>query len=392
MPILQIKKGHLPLVVNIPTSKSYANRALILAAIKKTPVTLHRLPAATDVTHLIEALKLIGIEITSSTNALAIENSFPNCETGGKEILIGEGGTTARFLAVLLLLGKEHYVLKLGERLKVRPWQEFLDIARKLGASAELKDDRLSIQGPIKIPEVLYVDCSRTTQFATAFDLVLGEFKTNVTPINLESSESYWKMNAPLKEHFLKSSDYVIPADWSSAAFPMAFAALNHPIKFPGLHEDKLQADSKILNVLKEIYSVQSHEDMLIVGPAVKGASIHLDMRDCLDLFPAMSFLVSHIKGTHVLSGLDNLAHKESDRLTEICRILKVFERDFELKGTSLVIHGSGNICAEKNLQLPDDHRVVMAAALFLRHHSGGFLDHMESVNKSYPDFFELLR
>ena len=392
MSTLKIKKGNLPLSVNVPPSKSYANRALILAAIKSNPATIHNLPSASDVTHLIDALKATGLEIRSKDNSVTIENSFPECEVSGKEISVGEGGTTARFLAVLLLLGKQRYVLKLGKRLKERPWQEFIDIALKLGAYAELSDDRLSIQGPVKIPSILYVDCSRTTQFATAFDLVLSGHDIKVTPMNMESSESYWKMNAPLKDHFQTSTQYTVPADWSSAAFPMVFAALNHPIKFPGLAEDNFQADFKIMNVLKEIYSVQMHEKIIVVGPSVKSSSIQLDMRDCLDLFPAMSYLVSHIEGAHELSGLENLAHKESDRLSEVCRLLTAFERSYEVKGNTLVIHGSEKICGEKNLNLPDDHRIVMTAALFLRHHSGGTLDNTESVNKSYPGFFELLR
>ncbi len=392
MSTLQIKKGNLPLTVNVPTSKSYANRALILAAIKNKPTIIDNLPMASDVTHLVDALKEAGLEISTKDNSLTIGNSFPQCEVSGKEIYVGEGGTTARFLAVLLLLGRQRYVLKLGKRLKARPWQEFIDIAVKLGASAELSDDRLTIQGPITIPAILYVDCSRTTQFATAFDLVLSEYKTNVTPMNMESSESYWKMNAPLKDYFQNSSTYSVPADWSSAAFPMVFAALNHPIKFPGLNDDDLQADFKIMNVLKDIYSVQVHDKTYVVGPSVKHSSVILDMRDCLDLFPAMSYLVSHIEGTHELSGLENLAHKESDRLSEVCRLLTEFERTYEMKGSTLVIHGNEKICGEKNLRLPDDHRIVMTAALFLRHHSGGTLDSIESVNKSYPGFFDLLR
>lgn len=392
MSILKIKKGPFPSSVIVPSSKSYANRALILAALKSAPVNLINLPLATDVTHLVDALKSIGLDVVESESSLLIKNSFPECESSEKEVFVGEGGTTARFLSVLLLLGHKRYTLKLGQRLKERPWQEYLDLAHKLGAFAELKDDRLIIQGPIKIPQVLYVDCSRTTQFATAFDLVLGKFNTNVTPMNLESSESYWRMNTPLKNHLMQHDHYSIPADWSSAAFPMAFAALNHPIKFPGLIEDPLQADSKILDVLRKLFSVQFHENTFVVGPAVKRASIKLDMRDCLDLFPALSYLVSHIDGTHELSGLQNLAHKESHRLKEVGSLLKEFDRHYEVQGNTIIIHGSEKYCGEKNLKLPDDHRIVMAAALFLRHHSGGTIDNAESINKSYPGFFELLR
>ncbi len=387
---LRVNKGLLPSIVEVPTSKSYANRALILAAVKKSPVTIVQLPEATDVTHLIEALKVAGLEIKQKGDSLTVMNSFPDCETDDQKIETGEGGTTARFLAALLLLGKKTYSLHLGQRLKDRPWKEFLDSAAILKAKASLSEETLSLQGPVVTPPTLEVDCSRTTQFATAFELTLP--LTKVIPLNLSSSESYWKMNASLKEHFQQNDLYVVPGDWSSAAFPMVFASLNHKIKFPGLSRDPLQADSKILDVLSRLGSLREEVDSITVVPFRNEQIIKLNMSDCLDLFPAISFLLSHISGHHELSGLDNLVHKESDRLSEVCHLLREFERSFEVRGSTLIIHGSKLTCGEKILELPDDHRIIMTAALFLRHHNGGSLNQTRAVEKSYPHFFDLFR
>jgi 3-phosphoshikimate 1-carboxyvinyltransferase len=388
MPTLRIDKGGILPSVTIPSSKSYANRALILASLNKSPVTIENLPEAEDVVHLISALKDIGLEVEQSGEEVIIRNSFPECEKGDREIEVGEGGTTARFLATMLLLGKKKYFLKLGQRLKARPWQEFLEITKKLGAFAELKDDVLTVQGPLTAPSALEVDCSRTTQFATGLDLILGRSK--VIPKNLESSQSYWAMNAPMIEHFQKHNHYRVPADWSSAAFPMVFAALNHKVHFPGLTEDPFQADSKLTGVLQNLDSLEANKIGMTVSPVTKRQNVKLDMSDCLDLFPAMTFLVSHVEGKHELTGLANLAHKESDRMKEMEKLLSAFERKYQSTEKSITIEGSNKICGPKDLHLPDDHRIVMAAALFLRHHSGGSLDHAESVNKSYPGFFEI--
>lgn len=387
---LHVNKGSLPSSVEVPTSKSYGNRALILAALKKSPVTIVHLPEATDVTHLIEAFKAIGLEIKQKGDSLTIMNSFPECEASDKKIETGEGGTTARFLAALLLLGKKKYSLHLGQRLKDRPWKEFLDCSANLKTNATLLEDTLSLQGPVVSLSTLEVDCSRTTQFATAFDLTLAG--TKVIPKNLTSSESYWKMNASLKDHLSKNDQYVVPADWSSAAFPMVFAALNHKIKFAGLTRDPLQADSKILDVLAKLGSLREEADSITVVPVRIEQNISFNMSDCLDLFPALSFLLSHISGQHELTGLENLVHKESDRLTEVCCLLKEFGREYEVKDSSLIIRGSKQVSGEKNLELPDDHRIVMTAALFLRHHSGGTLSQAKAVEKSYPHFFDLFR
>ncbi|MFL5783995.1 MAG: hypothetical protein ACJ76H_05240 [Bacteriovoracaceae bacterium] len=388
MPTLRIDKGGILPSVTIPSSKSYANRALILASIKKSPVTIQNIPKADDVVHLIRALKNIGLEIEQSGAEVIFRNSFPDCEKADRDIEVGEGGTTARFLATMLLLGKKKYHLKLGQRLKARPWQEFLELAKELGAFAELKDAVLTVQGALTAPSSLAVDCSRTTQFATGLDLILGN--TKVTPKNLESSQSYWAMNAPLKEHFRNHNHYRVPSDWSSAAFPMVFAALNQKVFFPELADDLYQADSKLTGVLQNLGSLQRNADGMTVSRVTKNQNIKLDMSDCLDLFPAMIFLLSHVEGKHELTGLTNLAHKESDRMKEIEKLLSAFERKFQSTEKSITIEGSNKICGPKDLHLPDDHRIVMVAALFLRHHSGGTLDHAESVNKSYPGFFEI--
>jgi 5-enolpyruvylshikimate-3-phosphate synthase len=43
-------------------------------------------------------------------------------------------------------------------------------------------------------------------------------------------------------------------------------------------------------------------------------------------------------------------------------------------------------------LELPDDHRMIMSAALFLRFHQGGSVSPAEAVEKSYPEFFSLIK
>ena len=100
---LRINPGLLPETIHIPSSKSYANRALILSALKPGKMTLHHLPKASDVTFLIDGLRQIGLQIDCLNETAVISNSFPHCERSqGNEIFVGEGGTTARFLASLL--------------------------------------------------------------------------------------------------------------------------------------------------------------------------------------------------------------------------------------------------------------------------------------------------
>jgi 3-phosphoshikimate 1-carboxyvinyltransferase len=390
MQSLSVNKGSLHSTVKVPSSKSYANRALILSAISNRETILTHMPKASDVTILLRCLQEVGLDILIDADRVSIRNSFPACETNGKELDVGEGGTTARFLAGLLLLGKQAYILKLGSRLKDRPWKEFIELATSLGASVSLNENKLSIKGPVKFPEEIEVDCSKTTQFATAFQLIAPS-GTKIKPVNLNSSLSYWKMNDKVISD-VKSGNYQIPSDWSSASYPLAFAALNHKISFPGLHSDEFQADSKFLDILKNYKAVTETKEGLEVFPSETTGNLNFDVSDALDLVPTLAYFLSHIKGQHVLTGIENLVHKESDRLKEIIKLMKIFGRHSETRNNSLIIEGHHDIIEQtQKLVLPDDHRMVMAGTLFLLHHHGGSVYPAEAVNKSYPEFFDLI-
>lgn len=393
MQSLQLHKGKLKEKVSVPSSKSYANRALILASLIHPSPKLKDLPVATDVTVLLDCLKKIGLKIQTSGGEVQFLNSFPACELGQPPIIrVGEGGTTARFLAGMLLLGRSQYSLILGERLKERPWQEFIEFAHKYGAKASLKGNTLTLQGPIVLPGEFDVDCTKTTQFATAFQLLSIVTKARVRPVNLHSSQSYWEMTEKLIAEFSGLSEYSIPRDWSSASYPMAFASLNQKIEFPGLFSDPYQADSKFFELLKEFGCVATHKNGIVVEMIQKHHSVKMDVSDCLDLVPTLVYFLSHVEGHHELSGVENLVHKESDRLSEVIKLAKAFSRNISSDGKKLTLDGKST--RENHvidLKMPDDHRMVMAGSLFLLHHAGGTIGPKEAVSKSYPGFFEII-
>ena len=390
MQSLSVKKGSLRSKVQIPSSKSYANRALIIAAVSGRRINLQNLPEASDVKILVDCLSAIGFNIERKKNTTTI--SRLELIASPQVLNVGEGGTTARFLAALLLGMNGEFKLRLGKRLAERPWDEFISLAHKLGGFAELADGVLTIKGPVKFPSELHVDCKRTTQFATAFQLIAPP-STRVIPVNMTSSQSYWKMTEKIIDDLKASDTYTVPQDWSSASYPLAFAAINHEIEFEGLVFDEFQADAKFLEILKKYAMVTETQNGMTVSPDKIKGDLHFDVSDCLDLVPALSFFLAHIEGKHVLSGVSNLVFKESDRLSEVIKLLKTFNRSAVVQDDKLEITGSlETLNHELELSLPDDHRMVMTAALFLLHHSGGTVKPAEAVAKSFPDFFNLIQ
>jgi 3-phosphoshikimate 1-carboxyvinyltransferase len=392
MKSLKLKPGNFPSIISLPGSKSYANRVLILASVKPTPFTIHELPDSSDVHFLVEGLKKSGLNIEIKGTSCTIHNSFPACEENGAEISVGEGGTTARFLAGLLLRGQKPYTLILGDRLKARPWEEFVTIVNNHGGKARLEGEKLFLQGPVKFPHDLRIDCKRTTQFASGMQLAFGELGVIVTPENMTSSQSYWQMTEVLMSIIRSMNSFSVPLDWSSASYPLAFGAIKQNIFFPHLKYDSEQADAKFFDLLNSLGALKVSKEGIEVNPIRNFTSIKMNVSDCLDLTPALSFLLGHIPGRHELSGIENLVHKESNRLKEVIELLSQFKKKAFAQNNVLIIEGSEDILNESlDLKLPDDHRMVMTGALFLLHHRGGTLTPAEAVNKSYPRFFTLL-
>jgi 3-phosphoshikimate 1-carboxyvinyltransferase len=370
---LSVKAGRLPPSVQIPPSKSYANRALILASINKEEIVLKNMPQASDVTLLVTALQQIGLEIIQVQNQISVLNHFPACEKKSDlTIEVGEGGTTARFLASLLILGNRKYTLVLGERLKLRPWKEFLKLAADLGVFASLEDHLLVVQGPIKKIESIEVDCSETTQFASGLQLALAYSQPTVAPMNLSASQSYFEMTQFMIGELGKNQEFVVPMDWSSASFPMCFAALSHEIFFPGLKYDPLQSDAKLFHILKDLGCLKEDQRGITVFPGATQMSLNLDVSDCLDLVPALGFLLSHIDGIHTLTGVKNLEHKESHRLEEIVKLIKEFGKEAVGDGSKLIITGntlgrvSAKIKEEEFIPLKQLQNPILIFLIFL--------------------------
>lgn len=83
----------------------------------------------------------------------------------------------------------------------------------------------------------------------------------------MRSSQSYWSMTNELQKKLKTMDRYEVPLDWSSASYPMAFAALNHKIVFPKLHYDTFQSDSKVFDLLKTFDCIEENESGISVGP-----------------------------------------------------------------------------------------------------------------------------
>lgn len=392
---LGLEPGGITPVVNLPRSKSYANRYLILAARHGAGAVVRCLPQSDDVALMLKAFQVIGLRLRIEDDSTFFSNAFPACESAGEEIInidVGEGGTTARFLLALLSTGKRRYRLNLCGRLAERPWQELLDALALAGARLSRGEGWITVQGPVVLTQLpREVSAARSTQFATALQLAFAKDGIEMRPDGLTSSQPYWDLTQFCVESFRKGHVVSVPLDWSSAAYPICFSAVtSHPIFVPDLKPDAHQADAVLASYLEERGALSITAEGIRVKGLANRLPLNVDVRHCLDLVPALAFLAAHLDGPSVLNGVGGLVHKESDRLAAVTQLLSDCGVSCRHVRDALHIQGSLTHLNSCLLNLPADHRIVMTAALFLRAHSGGTLTHAQAVAKSYPDFFRL--
>ena len=380
----------------VPTSKSYANRFLILASLKKKDITINNISYSNDVLDLIRCLKSVGLDIQKKGKNVRITNSFPGCETNGHRVIhldTGEGGTTNRFLIPFLSLGKRTYVLHMGPSMENRPMEEIITPLKNLGVKVEFKNGYFQLQGPVKKVDNIIVDCSRSTQFASGLFLSMDKHSLDIIPQNIKSSHSYLELTKKLLDRVKLSSILEVPLDFSSMSYPLALAATCGRVcikNYTG--PDPYQGDSYILDVLKKMNAHIVEEYSLLKVSRSPLTGVTLDCSRCLDIVPTLIYLCSYANGKSILKNINALRYKESNRILNIKYLLELFRIPYKLKSNSIEILGPGKKRREYINVFPSkDHRIVMASYLFLRHNSGGRLYRPESVEKSFPYFFNVM-
>lgn len=384
----------------LPTSKSHANRALIIGAIRGNGFKINQIPESSDVTTLLSCLKAVGLAITQTDDSVVFHNSFPSCEAENPESTIdlktGDGGTTNRFLLALLSRGKKTYRFFPAEKMSQRPMDDLILPLKSLNVEIDLNREGawLTLKGPAVMYNTtkLDIDCKKSTQFASAMMLAFSPIPLTFNLLNIEASETYILMTRAILSETLLKNSYTVPVDFSSLGYPLALAVTKGRALFSNVFKvDLLQADSRLIEILQKAGAhIEWTDNGLLASSKNVMSPFNVDGSQFPDLVPTLVFLASKISGSSRISHLSVLRHKESDRLEEIIKLLKNFEVPFQYnnKNEELLVEGRDLFPKEIDLYPPRDHRMVMSSFLFLAANSGGGLAEMDCVQKSFPNFF----
>jgi len=401
--------------VEVPGSKSYTNRALILAALTEGAVTLQNPLYSDDTEAMIACLRHLGLRIDTAVDQIVVHDDISVAQDKPYELFAQDSGTTLRFLLALLCIVPGTKILKGTPGLNERPIRDLVDALRLLGAGIEYLGKEG--QPPLKITSStlsggeVSIDPSTSSQFLSALLMIaprlqglLIRFKGKLI------SKPYVDMTVQMMREWdvdvswngteeccipsgrYRKDSYRIEGDFSSAAYFWAIAALNSAtITVNNLNPHSLQADFKFLKILGE----QGHE--IIKSPQGLGLKGHrvepiqfIDMEDCPDQVQTMAVLAAFANGPTTISGVRSLRVKETERVKALKNELAKMGIPTEDTHNTLTVHGGNPQPA--TIETYGDHRMAMAFAVASTRLSGMKIQDPHVVNKTFPTFWDKLR
>jgi 3-phosphoshikimate 1-carboxyvinyltransferase len=334
------------------------------------------------------------------------------------ELDCGESGLGIRMFTPIIALSEKKLTITGSGSLKSRPMDFFDENLPKLGIKISSNHGRLpmQIQGPLH-PENITIDGSLSSQFLTGLLMAYGAVNASGVSIfvNNLNSKPYIDLtlkvmdrfglklpeNKAYEEFFFSATDnqkrnlsriYEVEGDWSGAAFLLVAAAIGSGLTIKGMDRDSVQADKAVLNALRDAgATIDFNGSDIIVGnrPNQKLRAFQFDATDCPDLFPPLVALAAYCEGLTLISGVQRLTHKESNRALTLQEEFASLGVNIELRENTMLVHG-GNPVKGAHVHSRHDHRIAMATAVAaLRAEGTTRIEEAQAIEKSYPDFFE---
>ena len=397
--------------IAIPSSKSDAQRAALIASLSENKVNLINYGKSNDELAMLQNCLQLGCEVKQVGSDVSIKRDF-NSQISN-EFNVNESGLGLRLLVSLLAaVSSESQINGKGSLLQ-RDQSFFEKHLPAMGVNVEMTDSKLPIQlkGKLKAGDYT-VDGSQSSQYISglliAFTQVEGETTLRVenltsrpyVDMTLHTMRQFGlKVDETSKDVFQivgvqtpKLDHYTVDGDWSSASCLLVGSALGLDIKVTGLSMGSKQADKALINALMfagcRFYN--SVDGMYFDG-ANRGV-LDFDATHCPDLFPALAAYASFTPGLHKIRGVHRLANKESNRGLALQREFGKLGVKIELNDDEMIIHGQDQL-ASAHVSAHNDHRIAMCLTIAaLASKTEIELDGAESVSKSYPDFFKDLK
>ena len=397
--------------VNVPPSKSYTHRAILMAALSGGRCVISNPLISFDTLATADAVASMGARITQENGNIIVESSGLHAPDRTIDVL--NSGTTMRLMTGIAALFTEEVTITGDESIRKRPMGPLLDALKGCGVGCGSVDGKapITIKGPV-MGDTIRIDGGMSSQFVSSM-LMMAPLVGRPIDIILEGklvSKPYIEITLSMMKTFgitvQRTSegfhidpqpyipcDFRVPSDFSSSAFPLTAGGLSGKVSVDGLDMNDPQGDKKIVEILREAGCTITEEGGIITCTSNgRPKAYDVDLSDIPDLFPIVAVLMSTADGTSRLYGAPQLRFKESDRIASVERMLRTLGADIEGTDDGCVIKGVPRLKGGRIEHL-GDHRLFMAAAVASLISDGPVtMDNDGCWNVSYPGFVEQMR
>ena len=424
------RAGPLKGQIKPPGDKSISHRSLIFGLLCVGTTEIWGLLEGDDVLRTGEACRALGATVTrhgegrwsvqgmglGSLLAPASVLDFGNAGTGSRLMMgvVGGHGITATFDG--------------DASLRKRPMRRILDPLQLMGveivAQAEGGRCPLVIRGTSEPAPIEYRTPVASAQIKSAILFAGLNSPGRTVVIETEASRDHTEKmlthfgatvtSVPEGEHgrritlegrpTLRPNAVVVPADPSSAAFPLVAGLIvpGSDVTILGMMMNPLRTG--LLTTLQEMGG-----EIEILNRRVEGGEVVADVRvrasnllgtdvpaarvpSMIDEYPVLAVAASFAIGTTRMRGLQELRVKESDRLSAVAAGLEAAGVEWTIEGDDLIVFGKGHVRGGGEVQTHLDHRIAMSFLVMGMASSQPMrVDDETMIATSFPSFKSLM-
>lgn len=410
-------QGPVDATVDVPGSKSIANRALVAAALADGTSHLANVPAGDDTVAMLACLRELGLDADlGDGGTVALTGAGVDWPSGERLLFAALAGTTSRFVTALAALGRSPITIDGHPPLRSRPFGPLHDALTQLGVDVRPGESfgklPATITGPPRSGGV-QIPGDVSSQYVSAL-MLIGPYLPGGLRLTLTTplvSRPYVELTRATMSWFgfddveigdrairvgagrYLPADVTIEPDASSASYPLAVAAVcGGRVTVPGLGAGALQGDARFADVLAEMgCEVERSVDSVTVRSTGELRGVDVDMADISDLVPTVAVVAAFATTESRIRGVGFIRAKESDRLGDLARELRTAGGDVDETDDGLIVRPSRARLHGATLGTHHDHRLAMAFAVLGSRVGGIEVADPGVVSKSWPDFWTVL-
>jgi len=399
--------------ISIPGSKSATNRALILAAISKTPSRLRKPLSSRDADLMVKGLRSLGCKINEIKTTEGFDYEItPQKLSGPCQIDVGNAGTVMRFLPPIASLATGLVHFDGDARSHERPLEPVIKALEQLGISIEHRNKYrlpLTINGSGQINGgEIQIDASASSQFISAL-LLLGPATKNGLTVKhtgkslpsmphiemtiqmlrkfgaiVEVDQNSWT----IRSGELHGQDLTIEPDLSNAAPFMAAAMVcGGSVEILDWPKSTSQPGDQLRDIFAKMGAriEQNGEGLKIFGSGeING--IDIDLHDVGELTPTIAAVAALASSPSTLRGIGHLRLHETDRVAALANEINNLGGDVTEGPGELLIKPT-NLVASQIFKSYEDHRMATAGAIIGLAVKDLIVENIETTKKTLPNF-----